>query len=156
MNAPTTALAACALLSAMAACTSPSASDARVTYESTIRKLTVKQCRECHGPKSPSLAEFKKDKEGYKKKDLGPRMDTYETLMIFVNGPDTGALMRRLDDGTNTKDGKPGNMNENLGDDPAERAANLAIFKRWVGGWTLKRSSQISEAERKAILAPRR
>ena len=147
--------AAAGLLLATAACTSPAMSEARVTYESDIRRLTVKQCRECHGPKSPLLAEFKKDKKGFKEKDLGPRMDSYETLMIFVNGPDTGALMRRLDDGTNTKDGKPGNMYENLGDDPEERAANFAIFKRWVGGWTLKRGSQISETERRAIKAPR-
>ena len=157
MNGSTivTALCAAGLLLTTTACKSRAASEPGVTYESDIRKLTVKQCRECHGPKSPSLAEFKKDKEGYKKKDLGPRMDTYETLTIFVNGPDTGALMRRLDDGTNTKDGKPGNMNENLGDTPEERAANLTIFKAWVGGWTLKRSAQISEAERAAIKAPK-
>ncbi len=83
-------------------------------------------------------------------------MDTYENLMIFVNGPDTGALMRRLDDGTHTKKGKPGNMYEMLGEDPAERAANLTIFKRWVGGWTLKRASFITDAERAAIRAPQR
>ena len=50
--------------------------------------------------------EYGKDKEGFRKKMKGPRMDTYENLMIFVNGKDTGALMRRLDDGKNTKDGK--------------------------------------------------
>lgn len=76
--------------------------------------------------------------------------------MIVVNGSDTGALMRRLDDVTNTKDGKPGNMHGNLGKDAAERAANLAIFKQWVGGWTLKRANEISDAERNAILALRR
>lgn len=139
-----------------AGCSSSPAPDGQITYENAIRKLTVAQCRECHGPKAPTLAEFKKDKEGYKKKDLGPRMDSYASLMVFVNGADTGALMRRLDDGANTKDGKPGNMYENLGETPEERAANLALFKRWVGGWTLKRRAAISEAERKAILAPER
>ena len=29
-------------------------------------------------------------------------MDTYANFMIFVNGKETGALMRRLDDGKNT------------------------------------------------------
>ena len=76
----------------MVGCSSPAPSKAPVTYENGIRQLTVKQCRECHGPKSPMLAEFKKDKKGYKEKDLGPRMDSYDTLIIFVNGSDTGAL----------------------------------------------------------------
>ncbi len=140
----------------LTACSSKASSDAPVTYEAGIRPLWEKRCSECHDSDSPTLAEFKKDKKGYKEKGLGPRMDTYENLMIFVNGPDTGALMRRLDDGTHTKKGKPGNMYEMLGEDPAERAANLAIFKRWVGGWTLKRSASISDAERAAIRAPQR
>lgn len=139
----------------VASCGAPPAAPERVTYENTIRALVHKRCGECHGPKSPTMAEFDKDKERYKKDDKGPRYDTYENLLVVVNGSDTGALMRRLDDGKNTKDGKPGNMHENLGDDDAERAANLAVFKRWVGGWTLKRSTEISPAERAAILAPR-
>ncbi len=140
---------------ALAACGSPPGPPERVSYQNTIRGLVEKRCAKCHGPKSPTMAEFDKDKEGFKAKDLGPRYDTYENLLVVVNGDDTGALMRRLDDGANTKDGKPGNMNEHLGETPAERAANLAIFKRWVGGWTLKRKAEITEAERKAILAPR-
>jgi hypothetical protein len=66
-------------------------------------------------------------------------MDTYANLVAFVGWPDTGALMRRLDDGRNTKDGKPGNMYERLGADEAERQHNLALFKAWVGegGWFL-------------------
>lgn len=127
-----------------------------VTYESHIRALVEKRCAECHGSKSPTMAEFDKDKERYKKQQLGPRYDTYENLMVVVNGSDLGALMRRLDDGTNTKDGKPGNMHENLGEDASERAANLELFRRWVGGWTLKRGNEISDTERKGILAPRR
>ncbi len=150
------AVSAGALLWMTACSSSPTPSTEQVTYENTIQQLTAKLCRACHGPKSPSLADFNKDKRGYTVKYLGPRMDTYDTLMIFVNGPDTGALMRRLDDGTHTKDGKPGNMYKNLGDNPTERAANLAIFKSWVGGWTLKPSGQISPTERQAIRAPRR
>lgn len=101
------------------------------------------------------MEEFKKDQDGYKAKNLGPRMDTYENLMVMVNGSDTGAIMRRLDDGANTKDNKPGNMHQHLGRNDAERAANLAHFKSWIGGWTLKRAKDITEEEKKGILAPR-
>jgi hypothetical protein len=73
--------------------------------------------------------------------------------MVFVNGKDTGALMRRLDDGKNTKDGKPGNMYIKLGETDSERAKNLEIIKKWVGGWTLKRKAEITEEELKAIKA---
>jgi hypothetical protein len=133
----------------------PNVAPDRVTYENTIRALVERRCGECHGPKSPTMEEFDKAKEAFQAKDLGPRYDSYEHLMVVVNGDDLGALMRRLDDGANTKDGKPGNMHENLGETPEERAANLALFKRWVGGWTLKRKNEISDAERAAILAPR-
>ena len=112
---------------------------APVTYESHIRALVEKRCAECHGPKSPSMAEFDKDKARYKELSLGPRYDTYENLMVVVNGSDIGALMRRLDDGTNTKDGKPGNMHENLGEDSAELAANLALFRQCTGGYVRMR-----------------
>jgi mono/diheme cytochrome c family protein len=139
-----------------ASCASPGGAPGRVAYEPVVRDLVKKRCGECHGPRSPSLPDFKKDAEGWKKKDLGPRMDTYADLMIFVNGSDTGALMRRLDDGANSPGGKPGNMHEHLGDDDRERAANLAIVKRWVGGWSLKRAAQISDEERRAVLAPER
>lgn len=127
----------------------------KITYENTIRQLVDKRCSECHGSDAPSMEDFKKDQEGFKTKKLGPRMDTYENLMVMVNGSDTGAIMRRLDDGANTKDGKPGNMYKALGGDDAQRAANLALFKRWIGGWSLKRAKDISEEERKAVLAPR-
>lgn len=127
----------------------------QVTYENTIRQLVDKRCSECHGSDAPSMAEFKKDQEGYKAKKLGPRADTYENLMVMVNGSDTGAIMRRLDDGANGKDGKPGNMHKYLGGDDAQRAANLALFKSWVGSWNLKRAKDMSEEEKKAVLAPR-
>ena len=85
------------------------------------------------------MAEFQKDKEGWTKKFKGPKMDDYASVMMLVNGTDAGALMRRLDDGKNTKDGKPGNMYNFLGNNAHERAARLETMKKWVGGWSLKR-----------------
>jgi len=125
-----------------------------VTYEKDIKGIIAKRCVFCHGPKSPTMEEFDKDQEGYKKKMKGPKLDTYGDLMVLVKGADAGALMRRLDDGKNTKDGKPGNMYTRLGSTDAERAANLEIFKKWVGNWTLKRSKELSKEEREAIKAP--
>ena len=52
---------------------------------------------------------------------------------FFLGWPDTGAIMRRLDDGKNTSDGKPGNMYTYLGDGDEERRKNLDLFKQWVG-----------------------
>lgn len=139
----------------VAACAETPSGTPKVTYQNSIRVLVDKQCSECHGNDAPTMEEFKKDQEGYKAKKLGPRMDTYEHLMVMVNGSDAGALMRRLDDGANTKDGKPGNMYQKLGSDDTQRAANLALFKSWVGSWNLKRSKELAEDERKAVLAPR-
>lgn len=125
-----------------------------VTYEKDIKGIIAKRCIFCHGPKSPTIEEFDKDKEAYKKKMKGPKLDTYANVMVMVKGSDAGAMMRRLDDGKNTKDGKPGNMYERLGSTDAERAANLEIFKKWVGNWTLKRSKELSKEELEAIKAP--
>jgi hypothetical protein len=125
-----------------------------VTYEKDIKGIIAKRCLFCHGPKSPTMEEFDRDKEGFKKKMKGPRFDTYEHLMVLVKGSDAGAMMRRLDDGKNTKDGKPGNMYKRLGKTDAERAANLDIFKKWIGNWTLKRRKELSKEELEAIKAP--
>jgi mono/diheme cytochrome c family protein len=144
-----------ALAVLVAGCATTPGAPAKVTYDNSIRQLVDKRCSECHGKDAPSMEDFKKDQEGYKAKKLGPRTDTYENLMVMVNGSDTGALMRRLDDGTHTKDGKPGNMHKYLGVNDGERAANLVLFKSWVGSWNLKRSKDISEDEKKAVLAPR-
>ncbi|MGQ9646814.1 MAG: cytochrome C [Thermodesulfobacteriota bacterium] len=124
-----------------------------VTYVKDVKSIVSKGCLSCHGSDAPTVEEFKKNKEGFKQRDKGPRMDTYENLMIFVNGTDTGALMRRLDDGRNTKDGKPGNMYKFLGATDDERARNLEVIKKWIGGWTLKRKAEITEYELKAIKA---
>ena len=124
-----------------------------VTYEKDVKSIISKGCLLCHGSDAPNIEEFDKNKEGFKQENKVPRMDTYENLMIFVNGKDTGALMRRLDDGKNTKDGKPGNMYINLGGPDLERAKNLETIKKWVGGWTLKRKAEITAEELKAIRA---
>jgi mono/diheme cytochrome c family protein len=127
-----------------------------VTYEKDIRPIVSARCGGCHGPDSPSMEEFDRDKDGYKKKGKGPRLDTYPHLMVVVKGSDAGALMRRLDDGKNTKDGKPGNMHAYLGSSDAERAANLETFRNWAGNWTLKRKKELSREELDAIRAPER
>lgn len=69
-------------------------------------------------------------------------MDTYERFIAFIAWPDTGALMRRLDDGKNPlAGGKPGNMYLYLGATDEERVKNLALIKTWVGNdaWNLNR-----------------
>ena len=112
-----------------------------VTYRQHVRPLFQQKCASCHGADAPYLGDFKENKPKYVAKDIGPRMDTYADLIFFIGWPDTGAIMRRLDDGKSTKDGKPGNMYEHLGDDDQERQKNLNVFKAWVGedAWMLKR-----------------
>ena len=124
-----------------------------VTYEKDVESIISKRCLSCHGSDAPTIEEFNKDKEGFKQKNKGPRMDTYENLMVFVNGKDTGALMRRLDDGKKTPNGKPGNMYLWVGKTDSERVENLSIIKKWVGHWTLKRKHEMTEEEIKLIKA---
>lgn len=71
----------------------------------------------------------------------GPRMDTYADLIFYIGWPDTGAIMRKLDDRKSTSDGMPGNMNQYLGTTEEERQKNLNLFKEWVGkdAWKLNR-----------------
>ena len=137
---------------ALAAVTGSAAAQS-VTYENTVKKILAERCMACHGAGSPTLAEFDKDKDGWKKKMKGPRFDSYANLMILVNGSDAGALMRRLDDGKNTKDGKPGNMYAWLGSSDAERAQRLGVMKQWVGNWSLKRRKELTEGELRSITA---
>lgn len=114
---------------------------ADVTYRTDVQPFIKAKCAECHGSDSPSLQEFKLDEEKYKKAKQGPRTDTYEHLLSIVVYPDPGAFMRRLDDGTNTADKKPGNMHKYLGETDAERAQALVMLKAWIGegGWNLNR-----------------
>ena len=121
------------------ACAGALAQDA--TYRKDVRPLFDKQCGECHGgPDAPYYGEFKDNEKQFTGKKQGPRMDSYADLIFYVGWPDTGALMRRLDDGKNAG-GKAGNMYRYLGETDEERQKSLAVFKAWVGpeGWTLKR-----------------
>lgn len=137
---------------ALAAVTGSAAAQS-VTYENSVKKILADRCMGCHGAGAPTLAEFGKDKEGWQKKMKGPRFDNYANLMILVNGSDAGAFMRRLDDGKNTKDGKPGNMYVWLGSSDAERAQRLGVMKNWVGNWSLKRRKDLTEGELRSITA---
>ena len=119
-----------------------------VTYRNSIAPLWKAQCIACHGAPSPERADFLLDEKGYEAKSQGPRMDSYERFIAFIAWPDTGALMRRLDDGTSPNaGGKPGNMNQYLGSTAQERAANLKIVKAWVGdgAWNLNRWNKRGE-----------
>ncbi len=118
-----------------------------VGYKAHIKPIVDAKCIQCHGPDAPEYPEFKKDAEKFKERMKGPRMDSYTYLIFFVGWPDTGAIMRRLDDGKNTKDGKPGNMYEYLGSTDEERQKNLHLFKAWVGNWILKRWPEITKEE---------
>ena len=122
-----------------------------VKYTTHIKPLWEQKCAKCHGAESPEIGEFDKDKEKYKAMKKGPRMDSYTYMISFVGWPDTGAIMRRLDDGKNTKDGNPGNMYKNLGDTDEERQKNLSILKEWVGNWILKKWPDISKEEMNGI-----
>lgn len=124
-----------------------------VTWTKDIKPLFNKNCLGCHGKNSPEHDEFAKDKKGFTDKGIGMRMDTYSYLMTYVGWPYTGALIRRLDDGTSREDKKPGNMYEHLGATDAERKANLALFKSWIGSWNVKRWKDISKDELNAIKA---
>ena len=114
---------------------------AEVTYRKDIRPLMVQKCLFCHGAEAPYLGDFEENKKKYEAAFKGPRMDTYADVVFFIGWPDTGAIMRRLDDGKNTSDGKPGNMYQNLGATEEERQKNLNLFKEWVGkdAWKLNR-----------------
>jgi len=118
-----------------------------ITWSGTISHVFEKHCITCHGGDAPEYAAFKKDKETWLKKGSGMRMETYSHLVSFVGWPNSGALMRRLDDGKGSKDGKPGNMYQHLGADEQERQTNLDLFKNWVGAWSLKRWADLSRDE---------
>lgn len=123
-----------------------------VFYTKDIRSLVEARCADCHGKDAaPEYDAFKMEKEKWLSLGQGMRMDTYSHLVFYTGWPDTGSLMRRLDDGKNTRDGKPGNMYRYLGDTEEERQKNLALFKDWVGNWTLKRWPEITKEELNGI-----
>lgn len=120
-----------------------------VDYRKDVRPLWQAKCSACHGADAPYVGDFKADKDKYIAAMKGPRMDTYADLTYFVAWPDTGALMRRLDNGKGSPEGKAGNMYQYLGGTDAEREKNLAVFKAWVGSdaWTLKRRDAATKDE---------
>lgn len=123
----------------------------KIRYKENVKPIFDARCMACHGPDTPEYPEFKAQKERYVREQKGPRMDSYAHLIFFVGWPDTRALMRRLDDGNKTRDGKPGNMYVYLGQTDEERHRNLSIFKQWVGNWILTRWSEISKGELEAM-----
>ncbi len=125
-----------------------------VTYLEHIKPIVESKCLHCHGSDSVEYGAFKAEKEKWLASSKGPRMDTYSHLIFYTAWPDTGALMRRLDDGKNTKDGKPGNMYIYLGSTEEERQKNLQLFKGWIGHWTLKRWNEITKEELDGIKVP--
>lgn len=125
-----------------------------VTWSGQVRPLFEARCAECHGAGSLEYPAFKRDKDAQVALGKGPRMDTYTHLVYFTGWPDTGALMRRLDDGKASPEGKAGNMYEHLGDSEPERQKNLALFKAWVGKWTLVRWKDLTKEDLGAILVP--
>lgn len=112
---------------------------AEPTWRAEIGPMIAAKCAACHGSAAPVQAEWKL-LEDAKRKVVGPRMDTYHDFMNFVVWPDTGAMMRRLDDGS-ASGGKAGNMYQYLGDSDEERTKNLKTIKAWLGegAWNLNR-----------------
>ena len=116
-----------------------------------IRPIFQEKCSGCHGGDAPEYGVFEENKAKFVALSKGPKMDSYAHLVSFTAWPDAGALMRRLDDGRNTKDGKPGNMYHYLGADDAERQKNLKLFKEWVGNWVLKRWPDMTKEDLNGI-----
>ena len=122
--------AACAVVWLIGASGISLAQDA--TYRKDVRPIFDAKCAGCHGAASPTLAEFLENQKKFEATMKGPRMDSYADMIQLIGWPDTGAVMRRLDDGKNAG-GKPGNMYQYLGASDDERQKNLQTFKDWVG-----------------------
>lgn len=120
----------------------------QITYVKDIKGIVARQCLGCHGNDSaPEYAVFKKEKDMWMKRGKGARMDTYSHLVHYTAWPNTGALMRRLDDGLGSSIGKAGNMYQHLGADEVERQKHLALFNQWIGSWSLKRFPDMTKEE---------
>jgi hypothetical protein len=131
-----------------ALCSTSIASAEEITYRKHVKPLFDSKCGACHGSEAaPEYYAFKEEQNKWTAQGKGMRMDTYSHLLFYTAWPDTGALMRRLDDGKGVKDGKPGNMYQYLGGTEEERQQNLKLFKEWVGNWTLKRWKEISKED---------
>jgi len=124
------------------------------TWSGSVKEIVEKHCLDCHGPESaPEYPLFKKEKEKWLSRGQAMRMDSYSHLASFVGWPNTGAMMRRLDDGKGSKDGKPGNMYQHLGSTEEERQQNLGQFKAWIGNWSLKRWPETTREDLNGIKA---
>ena len=124
---------------------------AEITWQKDIKPIFDKHCADCHGADSPEHDEFLKNQKTWTDKGLGMRMNSYSLMIAHIGWPHTGAIMRRLDDGTSKTDKKPGNMYVNLGATDVERKANLEIFKAWIGSWNVKRWKDVTKEELSAI-----
>ncbi|MHB8880548.1 MAG: cytochrome C [Thermodesulfovibrionales bacterium] len=136
-----------ALFLALTPASPSSAQTEEIKYTTHIKQIIDAKCIGCHGADSPEHPEFKADKAKYGQRSKGPRMDTYANLIYYIGWPDSGAIMRRLDDGKNKKEGKSGNMYQYLGSTDEERQKNLAVFRKWVGKWNLKRWADVTKEE---------
>ncbi len=114
-----------------------SATAEELTWRNDIEPMIAANCVVCHGADKPTYREWRllSDEERAR---VGPRMDTYDHFMSYVIWPATGAMQRRLDDGTN-RGGEPGNMFVYLGKTDEERAENLKMLSDWLGAWNLNR-----------------
>lgn len=129
-----------------------------LTWRNDVKPIVDARCVVCHGSDAPEFNEWMLLGDD-KRKSVAPRMDSYPTFMSYVVWPATGAMMRRLDDGTAA--GKPGNMYAYLGDNDQERANNLQTIKAWLGdgAWNLNRWNQrkdvpgVTKAQLEAIKA---
>jgi hypothetical protein len=116
-----------------------SAAASELTWRNDVAPIVEAKCAMCHGANAPEFNDWMLlgDEQ---RKTVAPRMDTYPHFMSYVVWPATGAMMRRLDDGS-ASGGKAGNMYQYLGDSDEERAKNLQTIKSWLGdgAWNLNR-----------------
>jgi hypothetical protein len=123
-----------------------------ISYTKHIKPLFEAHCSDCHGKDAaPDYYAFKQEKEKWVSVGQGMRLDTYLHLIFFTAWPDTGSLMRRLDDGKSVESGKPGNMYRHLGSTEEERQRNLKTFKEWVGSWVVKKWPDVTKEELNGI-----
>jgi hypothetical protein len=115
-----------------------------LTWRDDIKPIVDTRCAVCHGADAPEFNDWMLLGDD-KRETVSPRMDSYPAFMSYVVWPATGAMMRRLDDGTSA--GKAGNMYVHLGDDDQQRAKNFQIIKTWLGdgAWNLNRWKQRKE-----------
>lgn len=109
------------------------------TWRADVAPVITEQCGACHGATAPEYNDWML-MGNEKRKTVAPRMDSYPNFMSYVVWPATGAMMRRLDDGSSSN-GKAGNMHQYLGATDEERAKNLKTIKTWLGdgAWNLNR-----------------